>query len=118
MGDWSYGIRLSLLAFSIAWVRRFQKQQNGHTCAIQNRLFIFCQLFKTHDLNNNIKVRYFTSLIYRRLLVLLKFEVIGNIQLVKSLQKSLNPVTAYKIPGVRKHIENAENWNINDSPRK
>jgi len=46
------------------------------------------------------------------------FEVIGNIQLVKSLQKTLNPVTAYKIPGVRKHIVNAENWNINDSPRK
>lgn len=46
------------------------------------------------------------------------FEVIGNIKLVKSLQKTLNPVTAYKIPGVRKHIENAENWNINDTPRK
>jgi hypothetical protein len=46
------------------------------------------------------------------------FEKIGNVQLAQSLRKTLNPVTAYKIPGVNKHIGNAENWNINDTPRK
>lgn len=46
------------------------------------------------------------------------FEIIGNMQLAKILRKTLNPVTAYKIPGVYKHIDNAENWNINDTPRE
>jgi len=51
-----------------------------------------------------------------RALVGSMFEIIGNIQIAKSLLKTLNPVTAYKIPGAHKHIDNAENWNINDTP--
>jgi hypothetical protein len=40
------------------------------------------------------------------------FEKAGNIELAEKLQKTLNPVTNYKLPGLNKLIAHAENWNI------
>lgn len=40
------------------------------------------------------------------------FEKAGDIELAKKLQKTLNPITSYKLPGIKKLIANAENWNI------
>jgi hypothetical protein len=98
-------------------VRYLKKIPDTRPGASYERLFyIIKRLSATEQKNlSKLLLKYPAS---TRALVGSMFEVIGNIQLVKSLQKSLNPVTAYKIPGVRKHIENAENWNINDTPRK
>lgn len=40
------------------------------------------------------------------------FEKAGAPELAKKLRQTLNPVTAYKMPGINKLIANADNWNI------
>ena len=39
-------------------------------------------------------------------------EKSGNRELAKKLRNTLNPVTAYKMPGASRIIANAQNWNI------
>jgi hypothetical protein len=39
-------------------------------------------------------------------------EEIGEKQLINPLQKSLNLITVYKLPGVNKIIATAQKWNI------
>lgn len=41
-------------------------------------------------------------------------EETGNINITEMLQKSLNPITTYKLSGVTNTISSAQNWNIKE----
>jgi len=39
-------------------------------------------------------------------------EEVGDTQFLNALQKSLNPITTYNLPGISEALSTAENWNI------
>jgi len=92
-------------------IRFIKKIPDTNTASSCKRFLAILNDLSDSDKNAIVRLAMKYPPITRSLLGALLGET-GESKLTDSLQKSLNPITVFKLPGVRKVLHSSEKWNI------
>ena len=92
-------------------IRYFKKIPDSNSLTTFKRLLAILKNVKEKDKIIMVRLALKYPAATRALLGAL-LQSIGKISIAKPLRNSLNPITVYKLSGVRKAIPDAEKWNI------